>query len=57
MCFPGEEMFAFEKYQKVISSKFQIICIPCFEIISSFNVLIFWQMKQRFPFLELTYDH
>ena len=41
----------------MIYSKFQIICIPHFQIIQILNVLKFLQLKQRLPFWELNYGH
>ena len=39
----------------MIYSKFQIICIPRFQIIQILNVLKFLQLKQLLPFWELNY--
>ena len=41
----------------MIYSKFQIICIPRFQIVQILHVLNFLQMKQRLPFWELTNGH
>ena len=41
----------------MICSKFQIICIPRFQIIQILNVLKFLQKKQHSPFWLLTYGH
>ena len=40
-----------------MSSKFQIICIPRFQIIQILDMLKSLQMKRRLPFWELTHGH